>query len=526
MTFPLTANRLPNDIDALKSLVIQSQSQLTKQSKQLSQKNQHIETLSSEVSRLSELVLFFKVRQFYKSSEKHPDQAELFNEPDVEKEPVVENTASDSNDSIPEKSKAGRKALPKNLPRERVEYTLANEPNGSADNQCNCGATFKEIGEEVSEQLEIIPAKVIVRQLVRKKYACPCCEASFKLAPMPKQPIPKSIAGPGLLAYITTAKYQDALPLYRQENAFKRLGIALSRQTMANWMVKTAELCQPLYNLLQDHLLESGYVHMDETPVQVLNEAGKAAETKSYMWVRKSGDQNRPVVLFDYAPNRQAQTAMNLLPDFTGYLQTDDYAGYHAIGKCQGVTHLGCWAHARRKFMDAKRVLPKNKTGKADMAINLIQKLYRIEQQIKNQPPDKRLEIRQTHSLPVLTQIKTWLDNSLNNTVPKSKLGEALGYLAKNWEKLKVYSTNGQLNIDNNPVENAIRPFAIGRKNWLFSNSVKGAKASAMLYSLIETAKANQLEPQAYLKDLFTDLPNCETLEQFEQLLPWNHTPS
>lgn len=338
-----------------------------------------------------------------------------------------------------------------------------------------------------------------MRQLVRKKYACPCCEGSLKLAPMPKQPIPKSIAGPGLLAYITTAKYQDALPLYRQENAFKRLGVALSRQTMANWMVKTAELCQPLYNLLQDHLLDSGYVHMDETPVQVLNESDKSAETKSYMWVRKSGDQSRPVVLFDYAPNRKAQTAIDLLPEFTGYLQTDDYAGYHAIGKTKGVTHLGCWAHARRKFMDAKKVLPKNKTGKADMAINLIQKLYRIEQKIKNQPPDKRLEVRQTHSLSVLTQLKTWLDNSLNNTVPKCKLGEAFGYLAKNWEKLVVYSTDGRLNIDNNPVENAIRPFAIGRKNWLFSKSVKGAKASAMLYSLIETAKANQLELQIFL---------------------------
>lgn len=176
--------------------------------------------------------------------------------------------------------------------------------------------------------------------------------------------------------------------------------------------------------------------------------------------------------------------------------------------------------------MDAKKVLPKNKTGKADMAINLIQKLYRIEQQSKDQPPDKRFETRQAHSIPVLDQLKAWLDKSLDSTVPKSKLGEALGYLAKNWNKLNVYTTDGRLSIDNNPVENAIRPFAIGRKNWMFSQSVKGAKASAMLYSLIETAKANGLEPQAYLTHLFRDLPNCNTLEQFEQLLPWNHTAS
>ena len=343
---------------------------------------------------------------------------------------------------------------------------------------------------------------------------------------MPKQPIPKSIAGPGLIAYISAAKYQDGVPLYRQEKAFERLEVELSRQTMANWMIKVSELCQPLYNLMQDHLLDSGYVHMDETRVQVLKEAGKTPESQSYMWVRKTGDQNNPVVLFDYAPDRKAQTAMDLLPEFKGFLQTDDYSGYHAIGQTEDITHLGCWAHARRKFMDAKKVLPKNKTGKADMAINLIQKLYRIEQQSKDQPPDQRFETRQTQSLPILKQLKTWLDKSLNSTVPKSKLGGALSYLAKNREKLNVYTTDGGLNIDNNPVENAIRPFAIGRKNWLFSNSVKGAKASAMLYSLIETAKANGLEPQAYLTDLFRDLPNCDTLEQFEALLPWNHTTS
>lgn len=343
---------------------------------------------------------------------------------------------------------------------------------------------------------------------------------------MPKQPIPKSIAGPGLLAYVVTTKYQDGLPLYRQEQAFTRLGVELSRQTMANWMIKSAELCQPLYNLMQDQLLDSGYVHMDETRVQVLNEAGKTAESNSYMWVRKTGDQKHPVVLFDYAPDRTTQTAMNLLPEFKGFLQTDDYPGYHRIDKLPGITLLSCWAHARRKFMDAKKVMPKGKTGKADIALNLIQKLYRIEQQSKDQPPDKRFKTRQTHSVPILEQLKTWLDNSLSRTVPKNKLGVALSYLAKNWGRLIIYTTDGRLNIDNNPVENAIRPFAIGRKNWLFSNSVKGAKASAMLYSLIETAKANGLEPQAYLTDLFRDLPNCETLEQFEARLPWNHTAS
>lgn len=514
----LTAHDLPDDIDVLKTLLMATQSEY---SEQLQQKDQHIDTLAKKVSYLSEMVAFLKIRQFYKSSEKHPDQAELFNEPEVEDDASLSALSDESSGNAPKtKSKAGRKPLPKNLPRERVEHALP------AGKKCDCGAEFKEIGEEVSEQLEIIPAKVIVHQLVRKKYVCPCCDGSLKLAPMPKQPIPKSIAGPGLMAYIATAKYQDAMPLYRQEKAFERLGVDLSRQTMANWVIKGAELCQPLYNLLQDYLLDSGYVHMDETRVQVLNETGKTPESNSYMWVRKTGDQKHPVVLFDYAPDRTTQTAMNLLPAFKGFLQTDDYPGYHRIDKMPDITLLSCWAHARRKFIEAKKVQPKNKTGKADIAINLIQKLYRIEQQSKDQPPDQRLKIRQTQSVPVLEQLKLWLDKSLTSTLPQNRLGKALSYLAKNWERLCIYTTDGRLNIDNNPVENAIRPFAIGRKNWMFSQSVKGANASAMLYSLIETAKANGLEPQAYLTDLFRELPNCDTLEQFEQLMPWNHTAS
>lgn len=517
-----TPQALPNDIDALKALVMQ--------------KDQHIQTLSKEVSFLSEMVAFLKYRQYYKRSEKHPNQAELFNEAEVESEAEAEelstalkeecvtaSTEDKENTNTPPKAKPGRKPLPQSLPRERVEYTLDEQGNPE---KCACGAHLKEIGEEVSEQLEIIPAKVIVKQHVRKKYACPHCEGALKLAPMPQQPIPKSIAGPGLLSYVVTAKYQDALPLYRQEQAFKRLGVDLSRQTLANWILKLRPLCQPLYNLLQDHLLESGYIHMDETRVQVLKEAGKTPESQSYMWVRKTGESTKPIVLFDYAPNRKSQTACDLLEGFSGYLQTDDYGGYHAIGKKDNIIHLGCWAHARRKFMDAKKIAPKNKTGKADVALNYIQKLYRIEQQIKEDPPEQRRDTRQTQSIPILNALRQWLDKSLQSTVPKSKLGEALGYLAKNWDKLIVYTSDGRLNIDNNPVENAIRPFAIGRKNWLFSHSVEGAKASAMLYSLIETAKANQLEPQAYLTDLFRALPNCETLEQFEQCLPWNYTPS
>jgi hypothetical protein len=288
-------------------------------------------------------------------------------------------------------------------------------------------------------------------------------------------------------------------------------------------MIKSAQLLQPLYNLLNDRLLDSGYIHMDETRVQVLNEPDKSPESLSYMWVRRTGDIEQPIILFDYAPSRAGAVVTSLLEGYHGYLQTDDYAGYHKTGTHEAITHLGCMAHARRKFIEAQKVTPgkKGKVSKADMAVKMIKVLYVIEAEIKGKSVDEKYLVRQQKSVPQLAKIRTWLDKTLQNTLPKGKTGQAIAYLHKNWEKLSAYVQDGRLNIDNNPVENAIRPFAIGRKNWMFSSSQNGAKASAMLYSLIETAKANELEPYAYLRTLFTRLPSCDTVEDFERLLPW-----
>jgi Transposase and inactivated derivatives len=245
--------------------------------------------------------------------------------------------------------------------------------------------------------LDIIPAVIQHR---RKKYACKASEGKIQVAALPPQPIPKSNASPGLLAHIAVAKYQDGLPLFRMETIFSRLGINLPRNTQANWMIKCNELLQPLYNLLNDQLLASGYIHMDETPVQVLKEPNKSPESKSYMWVRKTGDPNIPVVLFDYASSRRADVAQYLLPDFQGYLQTDDYAGYNKVAKTEGITQLGCFAHARRKFIDAQKVAPskRDKTSKADMAVQMIAKLYGIEKAIKEKSIEERYGIRQQKS--------------------------------------------------------------------------------------------------------------------------------
>lgn len=236
---------------------------------------------------------------------------------------------------------------------------------------CSCGCQKSHIGDEVSEQLDIIPAVIQVLQHRRKKYACKNCEGSLSTANFPKQPIEKSNASPGLLAHIAVAKYQLGLPLFRMERIFSGLGIHLPRNTQANWMIRCSELLQPLYNLLNDRLLSSGYIHMDETPVQVLKEPDEKPESKSYMWVRKTGDPNLPIILFDYASSRKTDVATSLLPDYQGYLQTDDYAGYNAVAKTVGVTQLGCFAHARRKFIDAQKVAPskKGKISKAGMAV-------------------------------------------------------------------------------------------------------------------------------------------------------------
>ena len=498
----LNKKKLPDDVDTLKSMVLAHR---------------------DRIQLLEEQIILFNHGKFGKSSEKCPQQAGLFDETEQEADdeaPLMAEVVEEESQAKPAtKAKSGRKPLPQSLPRIRIEHDLTD-----AEKTCECGCQKTCIGEDTSEQLDIIPAVIQVLVHARKKYACKQCENGVQIAPLPEQPIPKSNASPGLLAHIVVAKYQDGLPLYRLETIFKRLNIHLPRNTQANWMIKGTQLLQPIYNLLNDQLLSSGYIHMDETPVQVLNEPGKTAESKSYMWVRRTGDVERPIVLFDYHPRRSGEVVNLLLGDYQGYLQTDDYGSYLKIGASVGVTHLGCMAHARRKFIDAQKVMPskKGKVSKADMAVEMIAVLYRIEAEIKDKTAAERYVIRQQKSIPQLDKIRAWLDKALENTLPKGKAGVAIAYMHKNWKKLTAYTQDGRLNIDNNPVENAIRPFAIGRKNWMFSDSQSGAKASAMYYSIIESAKANGLEPFAYLRALFTQLPSCKTVEDYELLLPWN----
>ncbi len=354
----------------------------------------------------------------------------------------------------------------------------------------------------------------------RLKYACPCCDNHIVTAGKPRQPVEKSIASPSLLAYIAVQKYADALPLYRQSEMFKRIGIELDRTNMANWMVKCGELVQPLINLLIEHLHQQPCIHMDETTLQVLEEPGKPAQSKSYMWVMTSpGPQ--AVSVFHYSDNRGQRVPIELLSADNTAIMVDGYEWYQKSCDEYGIARLGCWAHARRKFKEAQDQQQTGKTGKADQALAYIQKLYAIEKKTKDEPPDQRYKIRQEQAKPALDKLKSWMEKSLHTVAPKTKIGIALLYLNNQWDRLVSYLEDGCYPIDNNAAERAIRPFAIGHKNWMFSKSQAGAKASANLYSLIETAKANGLNPYDYLQHVFKELPNVQSVGQIERLLPW-----
>lgn len=536
----LSPDKLPNDVAALKQYIAgqqqvlehkdrileQKDKALEQKDKALTQRNITLEKQERRIQFLEELLRLQKQKRFGVSSEKSTDQREMFNEAEltVEAEAALQTEDESLHQQVPKSAQPGkprRKPLPAHLPRIRIEHDVP-----ESEKRCPCGCQRVEIGEVTSEQLDIIPAKVQVLVHVRKQYACRHCETGLSTAPLPPQPIPKSNASPGLLAHVTVSKFQDALPLHRQEAVLARAGIELPRNTLASWMIKAGTLVQPLINLLEDHLLAYPVLHCDETPVQVLQVPNKDPTSASYMWVRVGGLPTQPIRLFHYAPSRAGAVAGQLLSGYRGYLQTDDYGGYHAVGGEAGITHLGCWAHARRKFVEAQKAGGKRGVpSKADVAVGLIGKLYVIERQGKDLDPAQRLALRQQEAVPQLRKIRDWLDRTLHTALPKGLLGKALAYLDKNWSKLTVYTEDGRLSIDNNAAENAIRPFVIGRKNWLFSATVPGAKASANLYGLIETAKANGHEPYAYLCHVFKALPLASTVEQVEALLPWHTRP-
>jgi transposase len=386
--------------------------------------------------------------------------------------------------------------------------------------------------DEAEQEADPKAEEPTVVEHVRSVYTCRCCEKNNTstpviTAPMPAPVLPRSFVSPSLMAFIMDRKYSLAIPLYRQEQQFKHFGIDLSRQTLANWMIRGASdwLCH-LYNRMHAKLIQHDILHADETILQVLHEEGRAATSKSYMWLYATGHSDVPIYLYDYRTTRASKHPVKMLSGFKGYLHADGYAGYNDI---PGVKVVGCFAHARRKFTDALKAMPdkaSQTTSVAQEGLDYCNRLFHIEQQLKDIEAEQRYMLRLEQSEPVLDAFEAWLKTKKKQVLPKSALGQAIAYCLNQWDKLSAFLLDGRLEISNNRGERAIKPFVIGRKNFLFSNTPKGATASAIIYSVVETAKANQLSPFQYLTYLFEKLPNIDlnNMTQLDELLPWSDT--
>ncbi len=518
---------LPNDVDSLKNIIhLQSTSYKELQQGHVNLESRHTQ-LQKQYEFLEEQFRLFKANLYSRKSEKsayNQDQLSIFNEAE---EIAAEEEKKPAEITVPAhtRKKGGRRPLPADLPLEEVVHDLKEE-----EKVCDCGANLSRIGEDVSEMLDIVPSKMRVIKHIRIKYACKSCEGveseggAVRIAPPAPQVIPQGIATAGLLAYILIAKYADALPLYRQEKIFERIGVDISRATMANWVIQVSNKCETLMDLMWREIQSGPLINMDETPLQVLNEPGKANTSKSYIWVFRGGDVERPALIFRYDPSRSGQFLTKDLERYSGYIQTDGYSGYNLLGSRDGVVHLGCWAHVRRKFLEVVKAKPKGSTkkGYADDALAWIGQIYSIEQEADGKELNavERYQLRQKKSVPLLKQIREWLDDVAPKTPPQGLLGKAVSYALNQWERLERYTQSGLLRPDNNFAENAIRPFVVGRKNWLFSATPQGATASATIYSLVETAKANGLEPYRYLRYMFERLPVAKTETDYKALLP------
>ena len=408
----------------------------------------------------------------------------------------------------------GRQRLPEHLPRKRVVYDL---PEG--ERWCpQCHGELRPFGEEVSERLEFIPASLYVLEEVCPKYACEK-GCTVVTAQKPMQPIEKGLPGPGLLAHVVVSKYSDHLPLHRQEGMFEREGVKLSRSTMGDWMGRCAELVSPLYELMRERVLSSKVMQTDDTPVGVLDRSLPRTRT-GRIWTYV-GDKDHPYTVYDYTPNRSRDGPVEFMKNFSGKLQADAYSGYEVLyeDEQRDVTEVACWAHARRKFYDAQSC----DIVRSMVMLAYTRLLYDVEGEAKqrNMDADGRLALRQAKSVPILNDIKAYLQREQPNVLPKSPEGQAIAYTLSNWDALMRYSEDGDLEIDNNGAERSLRGIAVGRKNWLFFGSDNGGRTAAVLTSFIATSKRLQINPFTYLRDIFQRI-SAHPINRLDDLLPDN----
>ena len=502
---------------------------------ELQAQSKRVSELESRVDLLMEALRLARHKRFGASSEKTDEAfmeqlSFLFNEAEVfstaeKEEPEATDVAGHKRHK---KHTYTLDTIPEGIPTQQVEHRLEGE-----DLVCpQCGDTMTEIGKEVVKTLEIVPAQYIVREDIYYTYACKSCsenadegcETPIVKAPREKNIIPGSFATPEAIAHIMTQKFVMGSPLYRQEQEINRQGIQLSRQTMSNWILRaTEDYLTPVYDRLHAELVKRKVLHADETTLQVLHEPGKAPQSNSYMWLyRTSGDTDRPIVLYEYQPGRSAKHPKGFLAGYKGHLHTDGYAGYHDLG--EDITVVGCWAHARRKFDEALKSLPKGKAkgSSASQGLAYCNLLFEIEQGLAEKTAEERYHERLKQAKPVLDALLAWANT--RTAAPKSALGKAFTYLKEQWPYLTNYLKDGRLELSNNRAERSIKPFVIDRKNFLFANTPKGAKGSAIMFSLIQTAIENGLDPYQYLTWLLktANTADMDDIEVVQSLLPWN----
>ncbi len=424
---------------------------------------------------------------------------------------ALEETPEEPETTTPRRKRKGhgRNPLPESLPRTRVEHDLSPEEKVCG----HCGEDLTRIGEEISEQLEYVPASLIVIEHARLKYACKECEETVALADKPSQPIEKGRAGPGLLAHTIVSKYADHLPLARQEGILRRHGVDISRKTTCGWMMACADLLRPLYDRMKNEILSSKVIHTDDTTTPV-RDPDRTKTRTGRVWTY-IGDVDHPYTVFDYTPTRKRDGPMEFLAGYQGYLQADAYAGYDAIYAPGDVIEVACWAHTRRKFIEAQ----KSDTKRAAIAVAYIKKLYAVESEAKELDAQKRCALRRERSAPLLADLGVWLKEEQQRVLPKSPIGQAIGYALNNWEALNRYVEHGFLNIDNNTAERALRSIAVGRKNWMFYGSDRGGRAASVLCSFTATCKSLDIDPFAYLRDILTRIAD-HPYKHIDELLP------
>jgi transposase len=491
---------LPDDVNAIQAIALE-------QNRIACQFWQQIEILKHQIAQ-------FTRARFGASSEQLSGQGDLF--ADTVTIPVPPPAPATT---VTSHVRRGRPALPKDLPRERIEYDLSEAEKAEFDR-------IERIGEEISETLDYTPAKLTVIEHARIKYACrKDGESTIRTAFAQPSPLPKSNASAGLLAQIGVSTFIDHMPLNRQEAVFQRHGITLPRATLCEWKLGMAELLEVLLPPLKKHILNAPRLHSDDTtmPLQV---AGRDSTKTARLWGYLGAGQRQenglwvdhpPAVLFEFAESREAVHPMSFLADYQGYLQADAYSGYQALYRTGRVIEVGCWAHCRRRFFEIAKI--QKTPGLAAQALAWIASLYAIETSVKDLTPDHKHAARQARAVPLLADLRSWLEGHVPQLLPQSPLAQAFGYALRNWTALVRYTDNGVLQPDNNAMERTIRPIAVGRSNYLFAGSVRGGRAAATMYSLLGTAKLNKLNPHAWLKDTLIRLPS-QPSNRVAELLP------